>query len=226
MKPKSSNFALNSCLDVGSAEVRGPEMVIPGIPDQATVEGTVDLREVSNPEELGSNGGIEEETAVQAEEYDRERIEADVGRLDNLDMGPQLLEWRVNQFETMKLVRTHPDAVIPQRMHTMDVGMDISIIGGEETSRGVWKSRTGWAMEPPLGYFFQVTERSSLHESGCSLANKVGIIDPGYQGEVFIVMRKTAAADHVHPIWNPEPLHHGRIHDKFGTREGWIGIDE
>jgi dUTPase len=172
----------------------GSEVVIPGISDQATAEGTVDLREVQNSEEPGSDRRDEGETTGQTEEQNQEYVESSIGRPDNLDLGPQLLEWRVNQFEMMKLARTDPDAVVHQRMHVTVVGMDVSIIGGEEINRGVWKFRTGWAMEPPLGYFFQVTERSSLHESGWSLANKVEVIDPGYQGEVFIVMRKTAAA--------------------------------
>jgi hypothetical protein len=55
-------------------------------------------------------------------------------------------------------------------------------------------------MEPPFGYFFQLVEQSSMHEAGWSLANKVGVIDPGYHGEMVVEMRKVSAAAAIPPF--------------------------
>jgi dUTP pyrophosphatase len=90
----------------------------------------------------------------------------------------------------LSLVSRHRDAVVPSRTHVQDVGLDIHLIEAKEGEHGVWGFRTGWTMAPPLGYFLLIAERSSTHQHGWSLANKVGIIDPNYRGEVYVVMSK------------------------------------
>lgn len=50
---------------------------------------------------------------------------------------------------------------------------------------------TGVYLEIPVGYVGILVERSSLHKSGLTLANNVGIIDSDYRGEIQIALRNT-----------------------------------
>jgi hypothetical protein len=116
--------------------------------------------------------------------WDRRTIKAG-DRFRIIDISKEL------QFYWMlAIVKTHQDAVTPFRTHAQDVGLDIHLLEAKEKEHGVWWFRTGWAMSPPPGYFLLLAERSSTHLYGWSLADKVGIIDPNYRGEIFVVMRK------------------------------------
>jgi dUTP pyrophosphatase len=81
-------------------------------------------------------------------------------------------------------------AVVPQRQHATDVGLDITVIGVDEerASNKISYWRTGLAVQPPEGYYFELHVRSSLHKTGWTLSNNVGIIDPEYRGEIIMAM--------------------------------------
>jgi len=50
---------------------------------------------------------------------------------------------------------------------------------------------TGIAVEPPKGYWFLLTARSSIFKKGLTLYNNLGIIDQNYTGEIICVFLKT-----------------------------------
>lgn len=56
----------------------------------------------------------------------------------------------------------------------------------EIPAQGVKKIGLGFALEIPKGYYGEIVERSSTHRLGISLANKVGIIDSDYRGEICV----------------------------------------
>ena len=88
------------------------------------------------------------------------------------------------------LSRTRDDAVEPSVATEGDVGMDMTLIGVRAWEGEVTVYRTGWTAQPPEGYHLELHARSSLHKKGYMLANSVGIIDPGYRGELLVALYK------------------------------------
>lgn len=54
-----------------------------------------------------------------------------------------------------------PEAVIPKRAHTSDVGLDITAINIDETrsTKEILYLRTGLVVEPPAGYYFELVRQ-------------------------------------------------------------------
>ena len=90
------------------------------------------------------------------------------------------------------LVKVRPTAQVPRFAHgpQEDAGMDL-IAAEEVTLRpGGWASvATGLTIAIPTGYEGQVRPRSGLAQKfGVTLLNSPGTIDPGYRGEVRVLM--------------------------------------
>ena len=91
----------------------------------------------------------------------------------------------------MKISLVHPDAVVPSKAHPDDVGHDLTLISLAKTfDNGVQLYDTGIRVEPPEGYYVEIVPRSSISKSAYMLANSVGIVDPGYRGNLFVALRK------------------------------------
>lgn len=90
---------------------------------------------------------------------------------------------------TFRVKKSHPDAVVPTKAHMSDAGFDVTAIRVLKTEGDVTFYGTGIHVQPPFGYYFQLVPRSSISKTGFSLANSVGIIDAGYQGEIIIALR-------------------------------------
>ncbi len=94
-------------------------------------------------------------------------------------------------METLKIKRTHPEAVIPKRATEGAAAVDLSaaldesvtILPGETAMIS-----TGIAIELPRpDYVALVFSRSSLGiKKGISLINSVGVIDSDYRGTIMI----------------------------------------
>jgi len=83
-----------------------------------------------------------------------------------------------------------PDAVPPARTHTADAGYDLRCVEGfalEPGERAVVP--TGIALALPEGCAGLVVPRSGLAaRDGLSVVNGPGLIDPGYRGEIRVVL--------------------------------------
>jgi dUTP diphosphatase len=86
-----------------------------------------------------------------------------------------------------------PEAVAPSRAHPGDAGLDLhsaeaAVVGpGERASVG-----TGVALAIPDGWAGLVLPRSGLAaRHGIALVNAPGLIDPGYRGEVRVLLLNT-----------------------------------
>lgn len=91
----------------------------------------------------------------------------------------------MNQFKVKKLDVT---ATLPTRAHSTDCGLDIYTLEGAVVKPGEGKVfKTGIAGEFVSGYVGMLTDRSSMAKRGFKLAG--GIIDPGYTGELMVVLR-------------------------------------
>lgn len=82
-----------------------------------------------------------------------------------------------------------PRAELPKRAHEVDSGYDIKSIGVEKIEGDVIFFKTGIAIQPPTGYYYEVYPRSSISKLPLSLANSVGIVDEHYRGEIIIPVR-------------------------------------
>lgn len=89
----------------------------------------------------------------------------------------------------IKIEKRNKDAIIPSRAHPSDVGLDLTAISKYKTlSNGVIMYDTGLSICPPKGYYIEIIPRSSISKTGWILANSIGIIDPHYTGNLYIVL--------------------------------------
>lgn len=95
------------------------------------------------------------------------------------------------RFPHCFVYKTDPNAIFPFKTNMSDVGYDISVIKVENK----WHNQitlydTGIKISMAHGYYAEVVPRSSLSKSGYILANSMGIIDPGYHGNIFVALIK------------------------------------
>lgn len=99
----------------------------------------------------------------------------------------------------IRLKKLHPDAVLPQYAHgpQEDAGMDLRSVERVVLAPGVAQGvATGIAIELPPGYEAQIRPRSGLALKH-SITVNFGTIDPGYRGEIRVVMFNLSGADYV-----------------------------
>ncbi len=93
----------------------------------------------------------------------------------------------------LSFARLKDEARPPSRAHDEDAGFDLyaaeshTLAPGERASVG-----TGIAIAVPDGHAGLVLPRSGLaHRHGIALVNAPGLIDPGYRGEVRVLLLNT-----------------------------------
>jgi len=99
----------------------------------------------------------------------------------------------------IRIKKLHPEAILPAYAHGAleDAGLDLRaverIILKPGSSSGV---ATGLAIELPPGYEAQVRPRSGMALKHSVTVN-FGTIDPGYRGEIRVVMFNLSQVDYV-----------------------------
>jgi dUTP diphosphatase len=86
-----------------------------------------------------------------------------------------------------------PEAVAPSRAHADDAGLDLHAAEAATLAPGARASvGTGVALAIPDGWAGLVLPRSGLAaRHGIALVNAPGLIDPGYRGEVRVLLLNT-----------------------------------
>jgi dUTP pyrophosphatase len=98
----------------------------------------------------------------------------------------------------IRIKKLHPDAALPVYAHgpKEDAGLDLraveSVVLSPGSAQGV---PTGIAIELPPGYEAQVRPRSGMALKH-SLTVNFGTIDPGYRGEIRVIMFNLGRADY------------------------------
>jgi len=95
--------------------------------------------------------------------------------------------------------KLHADAELPHYAHgpAEDAGMDLRSVERVVLSPGAAQGvPTGIAIELPAGYEAQVRPRSGMALKH-SITVNFGTIDPGYRGEIRVVMFNLSAHDYV-----------------------------
>jgi len=98
----------------------------------------------------------------------------------------------------IRIKKLHPDAILPTYAHgpEEDAGMDLRAVEQIVLQPGVAQGvATGLAIELPPGYEAQVRPRSGLALKH-SLTVNFGTIDPGYRGEIRVVMFNLGRAEY------------------------------
>jgi dUTP pyrophosphatase len=99
----------------------------------------------------------------------------------------------------VRVARLRPEAILPTRAYAGDAGLDlyscepVRLEPGDRASVG-----TGVAVEIPPGQAGLVLPRSGLAaRHGVALVNAPGLIDPGYRGELRVLLINTDRAEAV-----------------------------
>ena len=93
----------------------------------------------------------------------------------------------------VSLKKNNPDVPDPVRQHSDDVGADLTVVSVKKVRDGVFLLDLGVSASPPAGYYLELHCRSSIYKTDFMQANKVGIIDPGYTGTLFMPVRYLGA---------------------------------
>jgi dUTP pyrophosphatase len=93
--------------------------------------------------------------------------------------------------------RLRDDAVLPERAYAGDAGLDLAACDRVELPPGERATvGTGVAVAIPDGYAGFVQPRSGLAmRHGITIVNTPGLVDPGYRGELRVVLLNTDARD-------------------------------
>jgi dUTP pyrophosphatase len=99
----------------------------------------------------------------------------------------------------VRIQRLHPEAVLPSYAHgpSEDAGMDLRALEPVVLKPGTaGVVPTGIAIELPPGYEAQVRPRSGLALKH-SVSVNFGTVDPGYRGEIRVIMFNFGRTDYV-----------------------------
>ena len=100
-----------------------------------------------------------------------------------------------------RIKRLAPEAVLPEYAHgpLEDAGMDLRSIERTTLHPGAPKLvATGLAIELPPGFEAQIRPRSGLALKHCiTLPNAPATIDPGYRGEIKVILLNLGTMDYV-----------------------------
>jgi dUTP pyrophosphatase len=101
---------------------------------------------------------------------------------------------------TIKIRRIHPDAQLPHYVHgpEEDAGLDLRSVESVVLKPGEPAAvPTGLVIELPPGYEAQIRPRSGLAlKHAITVPNSPGTIDPGYRGEVKVILLNLGRGDY------------------------------
>jgi dUTP pyrophosphatase len=100
----------------------------------------------------------------------------------------------------IRLNKLSPEATLPEYAHgpEEDAAMDLRSIATVVLAPGIPQAvPTGIAIELPSGYEAQVRPRSGLAlKHAIIVANSPGTIDPGYRGEIRVILLNAGSSDY------------------------------
>jgi|SRR5579872_3625229 len=101
----------------------------------------------------------------------------------------------------LKIKKLHAGAFLPEYAHgpKEDAGMDLRSLNRAVLSPGMPEAvPTGLAIELPSGYEAQIRPRSGLAlKHAITLPNSPATIDPGYRGEIRVILLNLGQAEYV-----------------------------
>lgn len=135
--------------------------------------------------------------------------------------------------ETIKVKRLHPAAKLPQKSKPGDIGYDLFILeedrskriensitnvsgsgskhpnyGDQELSLITCFYRTGIAVKPPNGYYFEIVPRSGFSKEPFWQSNSIGIIEDEYTGELLVTVKSVQMRPEFSGFKQTQPMNH------------------
>ncbi len=104
----------------------------------------------------------------------------------------------------IRIKKLHPDAILPSYAHGADedAGQDLRALERIVLTPGTAQAvPTGVAIELPPGHEAQVRPRSGLALKH-SITVNFGTIDPGYRGEIRVIMFNLGTVDYIVEKWD------------------------
>jgi deoxyuridine 5'-triphosphate nucleotidohydrolase len=102
-----------------------------------------------------------------------------------------LLSCDTRRVPHIHFTKTLDNAVVPSKAHGSDVGYDLTIVAEHKKVNSVTTMYdTGIRVRIDHGWYVEVVPRSSIVKSGYMLTNNMGIIDPSYQGNIYVALTK------------------------------------
>ena len=102
---------------------------------------------------------------------------------------------------TVKLKRLDEGAKTPTHGSVFAAGYDLYACLKEDVMIAPHETKmisTGWAMQPPTGYYIAIVARSGLAtKQGLRPANCYGACDEDYRGEVFVTLHNDSEVERV-----------------------------
>lgn len=88
----------------------------------------------------------------------------------------------------LSVKKLHPDAILPNRAHHDDAGLDLCSAEEVTLAPGEWRAvSTGIALAIPSGYVGLIWDKSSLPYKA-AMKTMGGVVDAQYRGEVKVIM--------------------------------------
>ena len=92
-------------------------------------------------------------------------------------------------MDYIQILKVDNEAILPSKTYPEDIGYDITAIKiYKKISEDIIMYDTGIKIKSPKGFYTEIIPRSSIVKSGWMLANSIGIIDPNYTGNLYIVL--------------------------------------
>ena len=88
----------------------------------------------------------------------------------------------------LKFKKLTENAVVPQKAHDSDAAFDI-IATSMTVEDHYIEYGTGLVFETPMDHAMLIYPRSSISKKDLALCNSVGVVDPGYRGELKVRFR-------------------------------------
>ncbi len=99
----------------------------------------------------------------------------------------------------LRIKKLNENAIVPTYGTVMSAGADLYNLPGENIKIAAGETvliHTGIAMEIPAGYCGLIFARSGLAtKRGLAPANKVGVIDADYRGEIMVSLHNHSSVD-------------------------------
>ncbi len=136
----------------------------------------------------------EEDALVPEEPTEEPKSEVEAA-LQPLSEAPSAPASSFGDHMEIRFARLKDNATIPTRAHEGDAGMDLCAAEAARIGPGQRVGvGTGLAVEIPEGWAGMVLPRSGLAlKNGIALVNAPGLIDPGYRGEIRVLLLNTDA---------------------------------
>lgn len=95
--------------------------------------------------------------------------------------------------QTVRVQVLSPEAHLPEKAHATDACFDLTAASRTyDRVLNVTIYGTGLAFELPADHVMHVYPRSSVYKYATTMANSVAVIDPGYRGELHVILTGNA----------------------------------